>query len=147
MDKLALRDKMLELTEAEMAQANAKYESFLMDARLDRSEPIENDEQAQAETAADLAEAFDDKAHEHAVKLARLRKIDFSPKSEVGPGAVIELGNRYLVVAVSTAEFECQGKNFIGISPSAPIYPAIEGKTKGEICEFNGRELEIGAVF
>jgi len=147
MDKLALREKMMALTEAEMAQAHAKYESFLASARLDRSETIENDEQAQAERAADLAEAFDDRAHQHAEKLATLKRVDFRPKAEVGLGAVIELGDRYLVISVSTAEFECQGKRFIGISPNAPIFGAMEGKKEGEMCEFNGRELNIGAIY
>ena len=59
-DKSHLRATMLALTEAELAQAHKTYERFLSGARLDRSEPIENDEQAQAERSADLAEAFDD---------------------------------------------------------------------------------------
>ena len=51
-DKSHLRTTMLALTGAELTQAHKTYERFLASARLDRSEPIENDEQAQAETAA-----------------------------------------------------------------------------------------------
>ena len=54
-DKSHLRTTMLALTEAELAQAHKTYERFLAAARLDRFKPVENDEQAQAETAADLA--------------------------------------------------------------------------------------------
>ena len=55
-DKNHLRNTMLALTtEAELEQAHKTYERFLSAARLDRTEPIENDEQGQAETAADLA--------------------------------------------------------------------------------------------
>lgn len=129
-----------------MAQAEEKYQVFLASARLDRSETIEAGGQAQAENAADLAEAFDDRAHDYAEKLAMLNKIDFGPKDEVSPGAVVRVGDRFLVVGVSTAAFECQGQPFIGISTAAPIYSALEGKTAGETCTFNGRELVVSEI-
>ncbi len=146
MNKSHVKATMLALTEAEMAQAEQKYQVFLASARLDRSEPIENDEQAQAETAADLAESFDDKVHDYASKIAVLDQIDFGPKTEVRPGAVVKIGDRFLVIGVSTAAFECEGQAFIGISPEAPIYTALEGKTAGEFCTFNGRELIVSEV-
>lgn len=147
MDKAHLKETMLALTEAELAQATKKYEQFLGSARLDRSEPIESDEQAQAETAADLAEAFDDQVHGYQDKIARLRQVDFGPRDGVAEGAVIELGDRYLVVAVSTGAFECEGKSFVGISTAAPIFKAMEGKTSGEVCTFSGRELTVGEIY
>lgn len=146
MNKSHVKETMLALTEADMSQTEQKYQVFLASARLDRTETIESDEQAQAETAADLAEAFDDRAHDYADKLAALNKIDFGPKKEVGPGAIVKVGDRYLVIGVSTAAFECEGQSFIGISTAAPIYAAIEGKTASETCTFNGRELTVSEV-
>jgi hypothetical protein len=146
-DKNYLRETMLALTEAELAQAHKTYEQFLAAARLDRFEPIESDEQGQAENAADLAEAFDDLEHQAEVKLAILRDMDFGPRTEVAPGAVVRFGERFLVIGVSTAEFECQGRRFVGISPAAPIYQALEGKMQGEDCEFRGRKLHIHEVY
>jgi transcription elongation GreA/GreB family factor len=146
MNKSHVKETMLALTEADMAQAEQKYRVFLASARLDRSETIESDEQAQAETAADLAEAFDDRAHDYAAKLAVLNRIDFDPKDEVTPGAVVQVGDRFLVIGVSTAAFECQGQAFIGISTAAPIYAALEGKSSGDTCTFNGRELIVSEV-
>lgn len=146
MNKFSLRDTMLVLTEAELAQATSKYEVFLNAAKLDRFEPVENDEQAQAETAAVLAKAFDDQVHGRAEKIERLNQIDFGDKDEVTLGAVVQVGDRYLVVSVSTAQFDCAGKTFMGISPQAPVYSAMEGKKTGETCTFNGRDLTIGAI-
>lgn len=146
-DKDHLRQTMLALTEADLAQAHKTYERFLASARLDRFEPIESDEQAQAETAADLAEAFDDREHAAEAKIAALTALDFGPKTQVEPGAVVRFGERYLVIGVSTAEFECQGNRFVGVSPAAPIYEALEGKRQGEDCEFRGRKLHIQEVY
>lgn len=146
-DKSQLRDTMMSLTKAELAQAHKTYERFLNSARLDRTETIETDEQSQAEAAADLAEAFDDREHEAEAKLRALADLDFGPKTQVEPGAVVRFGERFLVVGVSTAEFECQGQTFIGISPAAPIYAALEGKMQGEDCDFRGRALHIHELF
>jgi len=146
MNKSHVKETMLALTEADMAQAEQKYQVFLASARLDRSETIESDEQAQAETAADLAEAFDDRAHDYAAKLAVLNRIDFGPKDEVSPGSVVQVGDRFLVIGVSTAAFVCEGQAFIGISTAAPIYAALEGKSAGDTCTFNGRELIVSEV-
>jgi transcription elongation GreA/GreB family factor len=146
-DKDHLKTTMLALTEANMKQAKSNYADFLSAARLDRSEPIESDEQAQAENAADLAEAFDDNVHDYAAKIAALKAVDFGPRTDVSVGAVVGLGARNLVIGVSTAEFQCAGKTYMGISPAAPIFSAMEGKTAGEVCEFNGRTLTIGDVY
>lgn len=146
-DKSHLRTTMLALTEAKLTQAHKTYERFLTAARLDRSEPVESDEQAQAETAADLAEAFDDREHEAQGKIATLQALDFGPRDEVGPGAAVRVGDKYLVIGVSTDEFTCQGKQFVGISRAAPIYAALEGKRAGDVSEFRGRKLLIDEVF
>ena len=146
MDKFHVKTTMLALTEADLAQAEQKYQVFLAAARLERNETIDASEQSQAEAAADLAAAFDDKAHDHSAKIAVINGIDFGPKDEVGPGAVVKIGNRYLVVGVSTAAFRCQELDFIGISTAAPIYAALEGKTAGETCTFNGRDLVVSEV-
>ncbi|MBO6901784.1 MAG: hypothetical protein JJ864_10600 [Rhizobiaceae bacterium] len=147
MDKTHLKQTMLSLTEAELSQAARKYQQFLGTARLDRSEPIENDEQAQAETASILAEAFDDQVHGYQDKIARLHTIDFGPRTEVTEGAVVSLGDRHLVIAVSTAQFDCDGRTFVGISTAAPIFAAIEGKTAGDTCTFRGRALVIDNIY
>ena len=146
-DKNHLRNTMLALTEAELEQAHKTYERFLSAARLDRTEPIENDEQSQAETAADLAEAFDDREHQVEAKISALNVLDFGPKTEVAPGAAVRIGDRYLVIGVSTGEFSCQGQKFIGVSQAAPIYEALEGKRAGEFCEFRGRKLKVTEVY
>lgn len=145
-DKLKLRDAMLALEEAELAHAREAYEEYLHEAVLDRTEPVESGDQAQAEAAGELAAALDHPVHDHAEKLARLHEIDFGPKTQVSEGAVIDLGGKLFVVAVSTTKFTCDGVNVMGISPQAPLYKAIEGFGAGETAQFNGRDIVIDAV-
>ena len=76
MDKSIIKETMLSLEGAALQSACEKYFDYVADARLDRSEPIESDEQAQAEIASDLSEALDDTLHDHTDKLDKLREVD-----------------------------------------------------------------------
>jgi len=146
MDKNIIKETMLSLEGATLQSAREKYFDYVADARLDRSEPIENDEQAQAEIASDFSEALDDTLHDHTNKLDKLRKVDFGPKSAVTEGALIRLSGRYFMIAVSTGKFTCDGREVMGISTMAPIFEAIEGARAGETVTFNGRTLLIEEV-
>jgi hypothetical protein len=79
MDKNIIKETMLSLEGASLQSAREKYFDYVADARLDRSEPIESDEQAQAEIASDLSEALDDTLHDHTDKLDKLREVDLGP--------------------------------------------------------------------
>lgn len=146
MNKQIVKKTMLSLETDDLESAREKYLEYVASARLDRSEPIEDDEQAQAELASDLSEAFDDAVHSHSDKIAKLAAIDFGPKSRVEEGAVVKLGGRFFVVAVSTGKFVCDGNEVIGISTQAPIYAELAGKRAGDTVSFNGRELTIEDV-
>ena len=141
-----IRETMLSLETAALHSARDNYLDYVSAAKLDRSEPIENDEQAQAEVASDLAEALDDTLHDYANKIEKLKMIDFGPQSAVNEGAVVKLSGRYFVIAVSTSKFTCQGRELMGISTMAPIFQAIEGARAGETVQFNGRDLVIEYV-
>ena len=141
-----IRETMLSLEAAALHSARDNYLDYVSTARLDRTEPIENDEQAQAEVASDFAEALDDTLHDHADKLEKLRMIDFGPKSAVNEGAVVKLSGRYFVIAVSTSKFTCRGRELMGISTMAPIFEAIEGARAGETVHFKGRDMVVEEV-
>lgn len=141
-----IRETMLSLETAALHSARDDYLDYVSTARLDRSEPIENDELAQAEVASDFAEALDDTLDDYADKLDKLKTIDFGPKSAVNEGAVVKLSGRYFVIAVSTSKFICHGRELMGISTMAPIFEAIEGARAGETVHFNGREIVVEEV-
>jgi hypothetical protein len=146
MDKERVKQTMLELERQQFEASKDAYLDYVRSARLDRSEPIEIDELAQAAFARDLSEAFDEPVHAHAEKVAKLQRIDFGPKSAVEEGAIIKVAGRQFVVAVATDRFTCEGDELMGISAAAPLYAAIEGTQAGDTCTFNGREIRIEAV-
>jgi hypothetical protein len=137
---------MLSLEARYLESAREKYLEYVRSDQLDRSEPIEDDEQAQAELASDLSEAFNDAVHSHSDKIKKLAAMDFRPKSRVEEGSVVKLGGRLFVIAVSTGKFMYDGNEIMGISTQAPIYAELEGKRAGDAISFNGREIVIEEV-
>lgn len=147
MNKNAVKRTMLTLSREEMESARQHYNDYFAEARVDRSEATDDNRLAHARFAGELAEAFEHPLHTYEAKLEQLEAIDFSPKTEVGPGAIVKVAGRYLVVAVSTRSFQCEGRTLMGISPQAPIYAAMDGKRIGESCPFRGRELTVEEIF
>jgi hypothetical protein len=146
MDKNIIKETMLSLDGAAFQSGRKNYFDYVAAARLDRSEPIESGEQAQAQFASDLSEALDDTLHDYTTKLDKLRAVDFGPKSTVTEGALVRLSGRYFVIAVSTSKFVCDGREIMGISTMAPIFAAMKGARAGETVEFNGRKWVIEDV-
>lgn len=146
MNKNIIKETMLSLEAYELESAREKYLDYVVAARIDRTEPVENDEQAQAELASDFSEALDDNVHDHSDKIDKLAMIDFSPKRKVEEGAIVTIAGRHYIISVSTGKFVCDGKEFIGISAQAPIYGAIEDLVAGDKFEFNGRSLLVESI-
>jgi hypothetical protein len=147
MDKQRVKQTMLDLEQQHFDASRETYLDYVASARLDRTEPIENDEQAQAEFARDLSEAFDQPIHAHADKIAKLQRIDFGPKHKVEEGAIVKMMDRYFVIAVATDRFVCDGTELMGVSVQAPLFQTIEGKAAGDACTFNGRDFVVDLVF
>jgi len=147
MNKTCVRETMLALTEQELEHAAEKYGKFLQGTQVVDNEPIELDEQAQAKWQADLAEAFEQPVHNAEDKLAAIRKIDFGPKGQVEPGAIVCVDGKHFIIGVSTDSFECEGTQIMGLSTQAPIYSALEGLEQGDTAKFRGRQMEIRAIY
>jgi hypothetical protein len=102
MDKQALKTKIIELLGRDWKQASEDYGAYREGAKIDRSEPVENDETSQASQSAEIAEALGDDAANEELKIQRVTEINFGPKSEVDEGAVVLIGKMNYVVAASS---------------------------------------------
>lgn len=68
--------------------------------------------------------------------------MDFGPKGKVEEGAVVKLGGRLFVIAVSTGKFMCDDNEIVGISTQAAIYAELEGKHAGDVQRKGARDRE-----
>jgi len=145
-DKTILRDRMMALESEALDAAREHYEAYLHEAMLDRRESHDKDEIAMARMSQDLAHGFDHPIHDHEAKIDVLENLDFTAKTEVGPGAAVTLSGRHFVVAVATRRFDCEGQTYMGLSQDSPIYRKMEGLVVGDTVEHNGHVMEIEAI-
>lgn len=145
-NKSSLKRTMLALGEEKLAYSEREYAAYLGGSLRERSEPAEHGQSSQDFGSAEIAQSFEGPIHTYIEALDEIRRIDFGAKSEVGEGAAVRFNGRWYVVAASTVAFECDGVTYMGISKQAPIYAAIEGKSKGQTFTFGGRTIEIEEV-
>lgn len=144
--KKAIVDRLMLLEEQELATAQAHYDAFLKDFRLDDREGHDKDDIAASRENADLAAAFDAPVHAHHAKIDVIENTDFSITDTVQPGAVVMFNNRRFVVCVSTTRFDVDDKTYMGISTQSPIYLAMIGLQEGDVFTHNGTEFEVQEV-
>lgn len=146
MDKTKLKQALIALEKKHIDSAEMKYEDFLKGNLLDKSEVVDTDDQSHHRQSLDISDQLDKQAHVHAEHLETINKISFEATDVVQPGAVVSVNGRCMVVAVSKPPFKVDGRDFIGISTSAPIYSSLQGKKSGDSFEFNNQKFTIEAV-
>lgn len=144
--KQGIIDRLMSLEAQELATAQAHYDAFLKDSKLDDREVHDKDDIVASRENADLAAAFDAPVQAHHAKIDVIENTDFSLTDTVQPGAVIRFNNRRFVVCVSTTRFDVDGQTYMGISTQSPIYLAMMGLRAGDVFTHNGTEFEVEEV-
>lgn len=145
-DKLLLKEALLKLEADKLAYAKQSYIDFLQQSAPDFSEATDHDRFSQRFNAAEMAQAFECPLHTYEEAIAAIKRIDFGNKTDVEPGAVIEIDGRLFVIAVATAPFIYQGRTYIGLSTQAPIFKCLEGKHAGESFHWARGEMRLDCV-
>jgi hypothetical protein len=144
--KQRVKDALLAQVEAELQASRASVAREDSAAKLDADSSYSVDDQSQADEAGDLGGLFEGIEERQAGTLGRIADLDFGPKTEVSPGAIVGFdGDRY-VVGVVAAAFECDGITYEGISPDSPIYATLKGLQPGDTFTFDAREHRIDTV-
>lgn len=80
--------------------------------------------------------------------LALLNKVKPDLDSDVaGFGSVIVTEAQTIFVSISLGLLKLDGKNFVAVSPSAPLYKAVAGKKPGESFLFKDKPVKVLEVF
>jgi hypothetical protein len=77
--------------------------------------------------------------HEHEQHVQTIAAMSVAASVTVGPGAVVQIDDRFVVVAVPAPEFEYGEVRMIGISTRAALFRAMKGLRLGDAFEFNHR--------
>lgn len=147
MNKDALKERLLKIENKLIAKAELNYHEFLTDNKLDSSEVEDVDDHSHQIANEEMTEIFDRQITEHREHLNQIKHLSFAPTDEIVLGAVVKINGKYFVVAVAEPKFEFEGKEFMGISVSAPIYNQLRGKKAGNEFIFNKKKFKIEEVY
>lgn len=80
--------------------------------------------------------------------MALLNKLRPELKEEVaGFGSVIITEAQSMFVSISLGSIKIDGKSYVAVSPSAPLYKAVAGKKAGETFMFREKPIKVLDVF
>jgi peroxiredoxin/transcription elongation GreA/GreB family factor len=145
-NKAKLRAMILQLETLSIAESRDLYQSHLDTARLDLSEPNDQGQRSQQEQSAVEAQAFEDQSHLHQKHRNVIEALPLGRTAVVQPGAVVNVNNRYFVIAVPTQMISIDGIDIIGISIESPLYEAMAGLGAGETFEFRQKTFVVTDV-
>lgn len=146
MDKNKIKQALIELEKHHINEAEMKYSDFLTGNLIDNTEVVDDDDQSHHRQSIEISDQLDKQAHVHQDHLEAINKISFAETDTVGPGAIVSVNGRCIIVAVSKPPFKVGDRDFMGISVQAPIYKELKGKKAGDSFEFNNRKFTIEAV-
>ncbi|WP_076262024.1 hypothetical protein [Intrasporangium flavum] len=144
--KLRVRDAFIAHAESALAALTSQSTAERDAARQDRDAVPEAGDSSQTLEAGDLEGLFQRSAAHSRESLDAIRALDFTPTTEVGPGAVVGFDGDHYVVGVSSDAFDCDGVSYEGIGAGSPVYAAIVGKRVGDTFSFRGQDHRLDLV-
>lgn len=145
-NKAKLRAMLLQLEALSIGELTGLYQSNLDTARLDLSESNDQGQRSQQEQSAVEAQRFEEQSHLHQKHRNVIEALPLGRTAVVEPGAVVNVNNRYFVIAVPTQVISIDGIEIIGISVESPLYEAMAGLRAGETFEFRQKTFVVTDV-
>lgn len=146
-DKTQIRDTLLAMERADIASARRSYESYFGEATATGDRVVDPERAATVVRDRPVLERIEALEHEHEHHVDTIAALSVGPSLTVELGAVVQLNDRFVVVAVPAPEFAHGTVRMIGISTHAPLFRAMKGLGLGDTFEFNRRIHTIRALW
>lgn len=146
-DKTHLRDTLLALERADIAATQRSYDAYFGEATTLDDRVSDFEHAATVVRDRPVLERIEALEHEHGHHVQTIAAMSFGPSVTVSPGAVVQIDDRFVVVAVPAPEFVYEEVRMIGISTDAPLFRAMKGLRLGDAFEFNHRTYAIRGLW
>lgn len=146
MNKQALKEVLLNLKKNAILKAESNYNLFLEEVKHDWTGVEDADDHSHVVEGEAKTLQLESQVMEHKRAFDLIDSTDFEPMTEIDLGAIVKLNEKYFVVSAAEPKFDFDGKTFMGISVSAPIYNYLRGKKVGDEFTFNKKKFVINKV-
>jgi hypothetical protein len=146
-DKTRIRETLLAMERVDIAAAQRSYDSYFGDATTAGDRVFDPEHAATVVRDRPVLERIEALEHEHEQHVQTLAALPVGSSETVAPGAIVQIDDRFVVVAVAAQEFAYDEVRLIGISTRAPLFKAMEGLRLGDEFEFNNRTHVIRGLW
>jgi hypothetical protein len=147
MDKKELKAHLIEVQDHIIADLKEEMGSYQQGADLDEEDTLDPEDYSHQSESGRIALNLKVQLRKAEAELEFLKQLDDSPKDEIGPGALVQLDDRFLYISIATLPIVHEGHQVISISTEAPIYPLIKLKQKGDRIKLGKDNHEIIKIY
>jgi hypothetical protein len=104
-DKTRIRDTLLAMERADIAAAQRSYDAYFGEATTVGDRVFDPEHAATVVRDRPVLEGIEALEHEHEQHVQAIRAMSVAPSVSVGPGAVVQIDDRFVVVVVPAPEF------------------------------------------
>lgn len=147
MKKEAIKKKMIELQNSIIRELQEKVEYSHSMVDIDEGDTIDPEDHSNQWLSGEVEQLMKVQLNKAKGNLVKLNTVNFSPKTRVAPGALVETEKFNFFVGFSMIPFECEGLSIVGISEDSPIYSIMANKKKGDQFSFCGNHYTIKNIY
>ncbi|ADX68376.1 MULTISPECIES: hypothetical protein [Weeksella] len=139
-------DHLIELKRNEIKKLEESHKIYAESADLDEESSLELDDFSQQNQSTDAARNLQLRIDREKDLLNQFINLKPELVPEITEGNVVFTDKVNMVIGLAFKDFEWNGKRFVGISTSAPIFEALVGKRENDTLNFNGIDYTIEEI-
>ena len=113
---------------------------------LDENDTLDPEDYSHQNESSEIGQLLTSQLEKSKKELAKIISLDFSKKTKIEVGAIVQTNHFSFVIGVSTLPFQIENKNFIGISTDAPIYSATIRKKENDTFTYSNNSYHIVSI-
>ena len=113
---------------------------------LDESDTIDPEDLSHQFEGGEMQHLYEEQLNRAEEELMNLKYIDFSPKVNVQPGAVVYTETFNFIIGIPTLPFQYIDKQYVGISTESAIFNQMKDKQKGDVFTHASNSYTINEI-
>lgn|SRR5690606_6077261 len=143
--KEIIKNQIIKNEQQDIDALRKMYEIYSGAADLDEESSLGHEDFAKQDESRESARSLKLRIDRAQQLLDGFTKIDFGPKTQVEPGALIMTDSLNFMIGIASAMFEHEGQNYMGLNTDAPIYEVLKKAKTGDTIDF-GRTYQITEI-
>lgn len=144
--KEEIKNRIIEIEREGINGLKEMFNTHAAAADLDEESTLDPEDYSQQDQSRESARSLEIRINRLKMELDSFLNLDFSPKSQVEPGALVLTDSLNFFIGISATMFDHEGKKYIGLNTEAPIYAALINAKAGQEIEFNGQKYKIKEI-